>query len=421
MTFDVDPRPNFAAMIRNYKVFTVTHKELNTQDLSNFVIKHENEQDLATKLNELKALFDQEEVLYLTTCNRVLFLFYGHRDFNREDTQSLFHHINPSLEDGTYPNLSSVIMHFSGLEAVNHIFEVCSSIESLVVGEREIFRQFKEAYKLCKRIGVCGDNIRLVEKSAVKAAKEVYTHTEIGAKPVSVVSLSIQEFLKKELPATARILLIGAGETNTSAGKLLNKNGYSNIVIFNRSLDNALALSKEIGAKAYHLKDLAHYEDGFDCIIASTNAQEAIIDEGLFDTLRKNESDKLVIDLSIPCNIQLSSIQQSRNEYVNIDSIRKLAAENMAARSGNISAARIILATHLSEFSNMYDRRRVERVFADLPEAIGEIKDRALNNIYKSEIDALPDSTKSLVHDIVEYMEKKYVAVPMKIAKKGMA
>ena len=290
-------------MIDYFKLVTVTHKQLNTEDLKHFILPTGDDEDLRQRLGSLKSKFGQEEILYLSTCNRVVFLFYGKENLSHGDAQNLMLEINPDLGKIQRHNLENIVVRYAGLGAIEHLFEVCSSIDSLVVGEREILRQFRAAYNQCHKLRLCGDNLRIVEKCAVASAKEVYTKTDIGDKPVSVVSLAIQEFVKKKFDQSAKILLIGAGETNASAGRLLKKYGFNELTIFNRSLDNARVLSDELGAKAYHLSDLNGFTGGFDCMIASTNAQEPIVTPELVDDMCEDLTGKMFIDLSIPANI----------------------------------------------------------------------------------------------------------------------
>ena len=295
--------------------------------------------------------------------------------------------------------------------------EVSSSIDSLVVGEREIFRQVREAYEFARKHQLAGDYIRIVDQAVVKAAKDVYTNTAIGAKPVSVASLAVQEFLKRNISKESQILLVGAGETNSTIGRFLKKHGYDNLVIYNRSLDNAEKLSTELEVQARYLGSLEEHEDDFDCLFACTAAQDPIITQDLYDKINSKRSAKLLVDLSIPHNIHKEVAELATVDYISIDSIRSLAEKNLEFRSGNISAARIIIAQHLEEWKKMHDRRRVERALSDLPAEINKVKDRALNKVYKSKIENLSPEAQALISEIANYMEKKCVAVPMKMAK----
>ena len=132
------------------------------------------------------------------------------------------------------------------------IYLVASSVDSLIIGEREILRQLRTAYDACRRAKLTGDSIRLAIKISVETAKRVYSNTKIGEKPVSVVSMAMRELENKQIDKNARILLIGAGQTNTLVAKFLKKFGYSNYTIFNRSLENGQKLAKLlIGNHAY--------------------------------------------------------------------------------------------------------------------------------------------------------------------------
>lgn len=404
-------------MINFYKLITITHKGLNTEDLEHFIIRYKKESELVGTLQKIKKEFGLDELLYLATCNRVIFFMYGKQSFASKDYTAFFHMVNAEITRDNVHNLDKIVEYYEGPKAINHLFEVASSLDSLVVGEREIFRQFRAAYKFCHRHKLCGDNIRLAQQSTVKAAKDVYTNTSIGTRPVSVVSLAIQEFLKRRLPVDARILLIGAGETNSTVGRFLKKNGYHNVIIFNRTLDNAQQLSLELNAESRHLTALRDYNEGFECLFACTASQDPIITTSLFDKINPEGQEKIIIDLSIPHNTEKEVTKMSEVDYISIDSIRSLAAENLKFRSSNIAAARIILSSYHEEFGKLYERRRVERALGNLPQEIGKVKDRALNLVYKEKIDALPQETRELVEEIAAYMAKKCVAVPMKIAK----
>ena len=151
-------------------------------------------------------------------------------------------------------------------------------MNSLVIGEREILRQLREAYDQSVAWKLTGDDIRLAMRAAVETAKAVYSNTRIGEKPVSVVSLAIQKLLAAKTPKEARILLIGAGQTNKLVTKFLHKHSFSNVVVFNRTLEKAEGLANMVDGKAYTLDHLQEYQGGFDCMIVCTGATKALVD-----------------------------------------------------------------------------------------------------------------------------------------------
>lgn len=409
-------------MLNNYTVLTVTHKTLELEDLSHFIIRHSNKNELRDILFHIREQYQQDEIVYLSTCNRVIFIFYGQREITKGDAVELFTGANSSLDKNSFVNIEKSISLYQGREAIMHLFEVASSLDSLVVGEREIFRQFREAYSYAKKSELCGDYIRILEKAIVKAAKDVYTRTEIGARPVSVVSLAIQSFLKRNLNKNSRILLVGAGETNSTVGRFLKKHGYSKIVIFNRTIDNALKLSQELGAEAMHLNELNHYSEAFSAIFACTNSQDPLVTSELLHSIDgwRNEEKLFICDLAIPRNVANDVLDNFDVDYESINHLRHLAEENLKVRTGYIQEAKNILSSHLSEFGDTFRRRMVEKAFGKLPYEIRKIKDKALTSVYKDQINSLPPETQVLISEITSYMEKKCVAVPMKLAKQEL-
>ena len=216
-------------MLSEYKILTVTHKHVHLERIGDFVLTHANEEELATKLKNLKAKFNLEELLYIATCNRVIYLYKSSNQLDNNFLQSFFQFINPSL---LTDYIQGTITAYEGNDAINYMYEVASSIDSLVVGEREILRQIREGFYKCDQWGLSGEGIRFFIKNLVEAAKEVYAKTKIGEKPVSVVSLAIRKLLQSNLPKDAKILLVGAGQTNILVAKFLKKYQFTNVTVF---------------------------------------------------------------------------------------------------------------------------------------------------------------------------------------------
>ena len=409
-------------MLSNFKLITVTHHKLNVNELEKFVIKYENEDEFAEKLKNLKSELNVEELFYLATCNRVQILIFDQQDVDYSFCKQLFSTINNNLANGDFEQAEKFIDIHNGLDAIDHLFSVCSSIDSLVVGEREILRQYRQAYAKCLEIGTTGDNVRLIDKFTVQAAKDVYANTKIGEKPISVVSLAIQKLLCADLNKDARIILIGAGETNKLVGKFLKKHEFKNITIFNRSLDNAKKLSDFLNARAYHLSELEDYREGFDCIISCTGSPDIILSESNYPILLNGETDeKLVVDLAVPNNIDKTITKNHSVNLIDIEQLRVLANENLAYRKEEVVVAKEILKTHVHNFDKIYQQRQIEKALTHLPDKIKEVKQRALEKVYKKEIEELDPEAQKLINEMMDYMEKKCVGIPMKVAKSTVA
>lgn len=403
----------------NYKILTITHHNLNVDEIGNFVVHHESKDHLKTKLTSLKEHANLEELIYLSTCNRVSFICYSNEEFDIDYIKSFFKHVNPDLEEDKLKKISKFVDVYHAGQAVSHLFEVASSMDSLVVGEREIFRQFREAYQQSLDFGFVGDNLRMLENATVKAAKEVYDKTRIGEKPLSIVSLAVKSLIETGIAKDARLLIVGAGETNTLFAKFLKKYNFSNISIFNRSLDNAAKLVELLDAKAYHLSELNTYDQGFDAMIVCTGSTSSIIDSMNYrNLLQKEEDSKVVIDLSVPNNVDTSVIDGFEMKYIDIEQLRQFSSENLEFRKKEVHAAKCLLKNQLLNFNNQFQQRQIEKALNVVPKEIREIKERAIQKVYKKQIDQLDDKAQSLIEEMMNYMEKKCISVPMRVAKK---
>lgn len=403
-----------------YKTITVTHKTTNLKQIGDYVVMGDNG-NLKELLHDLKATFGLGELLYLSTCNRVLYLFTTDQKVNKDFTKRFLSAINPKFQSKKADKrIDEEVLRYEGLQAINHIYEVASSVDSLVVGEREILRQLREAYQQCVDWQLTGDNLRLLMRFVVTSAKKVYANTRIGEKPISVVSLAIQKMLSTNFSRRSRILLVGAGQTNNLVSKFLAKYDYQNVTVFNRTFEKAEKLAARFSnGRALNLDKLLHYRDGFDIIIACTGSIKPLITNEVYaDLLNGDEQHKLVIDLSIPNNVERTITVNHNVNYIEIEDIRQLAKINLAFREREVTNAKAILTEEIEEFGLQYRHRQVEIAMRELPVQVKEIKIKAMNEVFKKELDGLDENTIDLMNRMLSYMEKKCISIPMKMAKK---
>jgi glutamyl-tRNA reductase len=408
-------------MLAKYNILTVTHKRTNLKDIGDFVIKVDDQDELRQELEQLKAQFNLDELFYLPTCNRVMYFFTTNHQVDERFIAHFFQRINPSMRMELVDELEDVVYHYQGEEALKHFFDVASSIDSLVIGERQILRQLREAYELCHSWGTTGEYIRLLFKQAVVAAKAVYNRTRIGDKPVSVVSLAFQQMLKAHVHKDDRVLLVGAGQTNQLVGKFLSKYAFSNITVFNRSLDKAGQLAQSLNGRALPLTDLENYQEGFDCLIVCTGATDPIITASLYEKLLRGDTGrKVVIDLSIPNNVAEAAVEQFDFEYIEVEGLRNLAKQNLAFREREVERAHKVLNEYIQEMPTLIKQRQIELAMRQVPVEIKAVKDRAMNEVFHKEVATLDDQTKALMEKMLAYMEKKCIGIPMKAAREAV-
>lgn len=401
--------------LKHLKVIAFTHKQLDLKDLGSLVIEDE---QLDERLLHIKESFDIPELFYIGTCNRVEFVFYSGHSLTPEFLREFLSKLNFHMSEDQIDSLLLKAVAYEGVEALRHLFRMSCSMESLVVGEKEILVQVRRAYERCKNSGFTGDFIRLMMDNLVRTAKEVYTYTQISRKPISVVSLAYRKLREYKLPENPRIIIVGAGETNQNVSKYLSKHKFSNFTVFNRTLSKAEALASELGAKAYPLTELPNFKAGFDVLITCTGAANAIIDVDLYASLLAGETDrKVVVDLAIPNDLDAAVLKQFPINYIEVCSLQAIAEQNIQDRYAEIEHADKIIEQNIQAFMPILRQRKVELAMQEVPQKVKEIKSFALNEVFAREVNSLDEEAREVLEKVMAYMEKKYIKVPMVMAK----
>lgn len=386
--------------------------------MEKLALLHLNEEAQSLFLGKLKVNFNFDELLHLSTCNRVEFFVCTDTLLNETTIQNILKFVNPQLSVLDLKQFASSAELFEGDEAINHVFELASSLKSLVVGEREIITQVRKSYELCNGLNLTGDFIRLLVKQTIETAKEVFTNTDIAKNPVSVVSLAYRQLRDLGIKNEAKIIMVGSGETNTNMANYLQKHKYANFTIFNRTLSNAETLAQKLNATAFSLNDLSTYNKGFDVLITCTGSTEPVITDSVYQTLKADDNTKkVIIDLALPADVDKQVIENNNIHYIDINSLKSQAEKNLDLRKGEVDKCRAIIKTKLEEFISLYNERKIELAFGEIPKQVKAIKELAMNEVFSKEINSLDDKSKEVLDKVLNYVEKKYNAVAMKTAK----
>lgn len=399
----------------SFKIIAFTHKNLPFDLIGKL---HLNQDEQSTVLGAVKLNFGFDEFLFLSTCNRVEFFINTQQEVTKAFVSDLVLFFNSRLNTPDANTLSESAEIYVGNAAVEHILKVASSLESLVVGEREIITQVRKAYDFCNQLGLTGDFIRLLTKQTIETAKDIYTNTDIAKNPVSVASLAYRQLRDLGIKNDARILFVGSGETNTILASYLQKHKFANFTVFNRSIENGEKLAKLLNGKAFELKTLANFTEGFDVLIVCTSSSEPLITQNIFDSLNKNEtSKKVIIDLAIPANVEESIAKNKYVNYIDINSLKAQAEANLQLRKNEIDKCEQIIKNKTEQFKCLHKERRIELAFSEVPRQVKAIKDLAVNEVFAKEINLLDNNSKEILEKVLCYVEKKYNAVAIKTAK----
>jgi glutamyl-tRNA reductase len=408
----------FAGILGQFKVISFNHKNLPLEEIAKL---HLSEELQSTILGAIKINFEFEELMLLSTCNRVEFFIYTEKEITSNVLIELLKFVNSQISSSSIQTLLEDVELFEDEEAITHIFKVASSLDSLVIGEREIITQVRKAYEFCNLMGLTGDFIRLVVKQTIETAKDVFTFTDIAKNPVSIVSLAYRKLRELGIKNDAKILMIGAGETNTTMANYLQKHKYANFTVFNRTLYKAEKLAEKVDGKAFPLTELEKYKNGFDVLITCTGATQSLINAATYkDLLNGDGSKKVIIDLALPADLDAEVLKNNSITYIDINSLRSQAEKNMQAREKEIDKCTSIIENKLSEFKTLHKERKIELAFGEIPKQVKAIKELAVNEVFLKEVNSLDDKSKEVLDKVLSYVEKKYNAVAMKTAKDAL-
>lgn len=397
------------------KIIAFTHQQIDLKSLGKLVIC---EQTLDDRLRNVQSELNIKEIFYVGTCNRVEFIFTSASELNKAFISKFLRVLDMGLPEEYMENFINNVSTYEKVEAFNHLLRTSCSLESLVVGEKEILAQVRKAYEACQKAGFTGDYMRMIMNRVVKTAKEVYTHTNISRNPVSVVSLAYRKLRELNMCGNSRLLIIGAGETNNSIAQYLKKHKYSNFSVFNRTLEKAETLAAELNGKAFSLDALSTYKQGFDVIITCTGATEPVITQQIYESLLNGETGKkVIVDLAIPNDTAVEVRENFPINYIEVESLKEIARKNIQERYDELVHAEHIIEENIKEFELVLRQRRIELAMSEVPKKIKEIKEKAVNTVFAEEINALDDEAKAVLQQVISYMEKKYISVPMVMAK----
>ncbi len=396
----------------SFKVIAFTHKTLPLELVGKLHLSPEEQEQ---QLGAMKIHFDFEELIYLCTCNRIELMVTGGAEQDLVRRIALF--LNSRLTETEALQLASGAEVFEGPEGVQHLLRVASSLESLVVGEREIITQVRKAYDMCNQMGLTGDFLRLLIRQTIETAKDIYTHTDIARNPVSVASLAYRQLRDLGIKNDARIIFVGAGETNTVLANYFQKHKFANFTVFNRSLDKATKLAAVLKGRAFELGELVAFKEGFDVLVVCTSSGEPVITSEIYASLNQDTQKKVIIDLGLPANVDGRIATQSSVHYIDINSLRAQADVNMQLRKNEITKCESIIAQKSVQFEDLYAERRVELAFGAVPKQVKAIRELAVNEVFAREINQLDPASKEVLEKVLTYMEKKYNAVAIKTAK----
>ncbi len=292
-----------------------------------------------------------DELVILSTCNRTELFFTedANSDVALENALQWladYHNLDPEA-------IRAACYEYVGEDAMEHMINVASGLDSMVLGEPQIFGQLKSAYAIAEEAGTVGRELVRLFPKVFAIAKKVRTDTAIGENPVSVAfaAVDLAGRIFTDFSRT-RALLVGAGETIDLVATHLVEAGVTDLVVANRTLSRARELAQRFGAEAILLAEIPDKLASADIVISSTGSQLPILGKGAVESALKQRKRKpiLMIDLAVPRDIE-TQVGDLRDAYLySVDDLREIVEENLRSRQDEARKADVIVGEGVREF-----------------------------------------------------------------------
>jgi glutamyl-tRNA reductase len=311
----------------------------------------------------LKTVFPKSEHVVLSTCNRVE--IYTAQDESGGDEPptrvqvadflSRFHGV--PLDD-----LCDTLLAEKGPEAVRHLFEVASSVDSMVLGEPQIVNQVKEAYRIAQANGACGPLTNALFQGAMRVSARVRSETALAEGRISIASVAVGDFGRSIFDRfdDKTVVVIGAGEMAEETLRYLKAEGVREIIVVNRSLDRAQRLASEWGGEARPFEDLDAAMARADVIVSTTGASTPIVDAARFGAIRRRGTEKpvFILDLATPRDFEPAVADIDENVFLyDLDALEATCEANRRSRAKEVERAQRIILEETGRFvHDMYHK-----------------------------------------------------------------
>ncbi|HVZ57983.1 MAG TPA: glutamyl-tRNA reductase [Chitinophagaceae bacterium] len=315
------------------------------------------------------ASYGADELFIISTCNRTE--IYGFADRAQQLVNLLC-----SRTAGDAELFAQHAYIKQGAEAIRHLLDVSCGLDSQILGDYEIVGQIKTAVKFSKERGFIAAFTERLVNAALQCSKAIKNQTALSGGTVSV-SFAAAQYIRDHVRQVSqkKIVLLGTGKIGRNTCKnLVDYLDTRHITLINRTEERAAELAAELGLQSAPLECLEEQVAGADIILVATNAGEPII----LRSHLEGHGPKLIIDLSIPCNVEDQAQQLPGITLVNVDQLSRLKDETLARRQAEVPKARTLIASHIEEFMDWYEMRKNVPVLKAIKTKLEEIQASSL-------------------------------------------
>ncbi|MBF0281788.1 MAG: glutamyl-tRNA reductase [Zetaproteobacteria bacterium] len=368
----------------------------------------------------LQSLFSEKpirEAALLSTCNRVEVTVVTH---DPDAAIASVHEWFAQKSNLKASEIRPYLYTYTTDDAVKHLFAVASGLDSLVVGEPQIFGQVKSAYEQALAAGTAGHILHRLYQSTFSAAKRARSDTGIGKQAVNVSSCAV-ELAKKIFGNLAgrTVMLLGAGEMAELAAKHLHANGCKNILVANRTLARAEKLAREFNGHALTLEQLPDYLDAADIIVSSTGATSyVLLPDMIKNAMERREGRAMFLaDIAVPRDID-PRIAEIDSVYVyDIDDLQQVVQGNRDQRQEESERARVLLGEEMVVFLNWLKSLESVPLIRTIQQQADAMRQDELNKAFSKYLKHIPEDEREAIERLSKSLMKRFLHSSMQTLK----
>jgi glutamyl-tRNA reductase len=330
--------------LTNFYVIGISYKNAGLYTRGKYSLSKEQRLKILDKAKSLKI----REIFISSTCNRTEIYSFA-------ENSSLLVNLLCENSKGDFETFKNLGYVFKNSEAINHIFKVGTGLDSQILGDFEIIGQLKNSVNLSKEINLIGNFTERLMNCVIQASKRIKTETKISSGATSMAYAAVQ-FIINEVDDVSdkNVLLIGTGKIGRNTCENLIKHTQNKkITVINRTIEKAETLGHKFDVLVKDFGEIYSEIEKADIIVLATGAEEPLIKNNLL----KNKRNLLIVDLTIPSNIQIDK-RLKNVSIVNLDDLSKVTHNTLSERRKHIPRAQEIIEEIKQEFMQwIYDRR----------------------------------------------------------------
>ncbi|GAB6137083.1 glutamyl-tRNA reductase [Halanaerobaculum tunisiense] len=358
-------------------------------------------------LAEIAGAAKIEEGVILSTCNRIeLYLVAQEASLAQEFGVALF----TRLANLGQQELQTYIYNQTQLAVVDHLYQVVSGLDSLVVGESQILGQVKRAFAQAQEAGVVDTYLHQLFTESFRVGKRARRETKINAKAASISYVAVE--LARDIFGTLEgetVLILGAGKMSELTLKSLVDHGVKGVMVANRTYQRGKKLAAKFEGEVIRWNQLEDWITEVDIIIASTAAPHYVLH---YDLVQRAMSERrgplFLIDIAVPRDIEPEIGHLPGVHHYDIDDLETVVDQNISQRKEEVTAVEEIIDQEIAEFEEWLGYRRCVPLITELRQKAEKIKQEELKRAKKK----LTSAEQEVVGEVAHRLTNKLLHTP---------